>query len=255
MAARQSRPGHAILDDGCDSRRPRLGRNGNGRHPRLPGAKHEHGNPRPAPRGPRDLRPLRHGGRGHAERAVRPIRKAHVHHALHDAVAEVRWPMAHPSRLCRARRRSTTTVTQAPGRAPGKNGLTKRGGHGVSWIMRFLATVLFLTAMTVGAQDAAKKEGGHPAPKNLKVLKAEDIRPVMGAMKGALGQKCEFCHVEGDFASDQKHGKLVARTMIEMVNEVNAKFPDGKVHVSCYTCHRGKTEPDMVPPPAAPPAQ
>jgi photosynthetic reaction center cytochrome c subunit len=121
--------------------------------------------------------------------------------------------------------------------------------------MRFLATVLFLTAMTVGAQDAAKKEGGHPAPKNLKVLKAEDIRPVMGAMKGALGQKCEFCHVEGDFASDQKHEKLVARTMIEMVNEVNAKFPDGKVHVSCYTCHRGKTEPDMVPPPAAPPAQ
>jgi photosynthetic reaction center cytochrome c subunit len=89
----------------------------------------------------------------------------------------------------------------------------------------------------------------------LKILKAEDIGPVMGAMKGALGQKCEFCHVERDFASDDKHEKLIARTMMEMVNGVNAKFPDGKVHVSCYTCHRGKTEPDMVPPPAVPPAQ
>jgi hypothetical protein len=123
--------------------------------------------------------------------------------------------------------------------------------------MRFLATVLFLTAMTVGAQDAPKKGGGRGGPpKNLKILKPEDIRPVMGAMRGALGQKCEFCHVEGDFASDEKHEKLTARKMIELVNDVNAKFPDGKVHVSCYTCHRGKTEPDMVPPPpAAPPAQ
>ena len=66
--------------------------------------------------------------------------------------------------------------------------------------------------MTVGAQDAPKKEGGHGAPpKNLKVLKPEDIRPVMGAMKGALGQKCEFCHVEGDFAS----GNSDRRTQID----------------------------------------
>jgi hypothetical protein len=122
--------------------------------------------------------------------------------------------------------------------------------------MRFLAIVLFLTAMTAGAQDAPKKGGGRGGPpKNLKILKPEDVRPVMGAMRGALGQRCEFCHVEGDNASDENPKKLVARKMIELVNEVNAKFPDGKTHVSCYTCHRGKTEPDMVPPPAAPPAQ
>jgi|ERR1035441_10782671 hypothetical protein len=123
--------------------------------------------------------------------------------------------------------------------------------------MRFLVTVMFLAAMTVGAQDAPKKGDVHvaPPPKNLKILKPEDIRPVMGAMRGALGQKCGFCHVEGDFAADDNPKKLIARTMIGMVNDVNAKFPDGKVHVSCYTCHRGKTEPDMAPPPAAPPAQ
>ena len=131
--------------------------------------------------------------------------------------------------------------------------LARRGGLGVSWIMRFLAIVLFLTAMTVGAQDAPKQGGGRGPQqphKNLKVLKDDQVRPVMGAMRGALGQRCEFCHVEGDNASDENPKKLMARRMIELVNEVNAKFPDGKVHVSCYTCHRGKTTPDMVPPPA-----
>ena len=125
--------------------------------------------------------------------------------------------------------------------------------------MRFFVTVLFLTAMTVGAQDAPKqdapKKGGGGPPKNLKVLKPEEIRPVMGAMQGALGQRCNFCHVQGDNASDENPKKLVARMMMGMVNDINAKFPDGKAHVSCYTCHRGKTTPDMVAPPAAPPAQ
>jgi hypothetical protein len=123
--------------------------------------------------------------------------------------------------------------------------------------MRFLATLLFLSAMTVCAQDTApapKKGGGGGPPKNLKVLKPEDIRPVMGAMRGALGQQCNFCHIQGDNASDENPKKLIARHMMEMVNDINSKFPDGKVHVSCYTCHRGKTTPEMVPPPP-PPAQ
>src|SRR3954447_21877838 len=111
--------------------------------------------------------------------------------------------------------------------------------------MRFLATVLFLTAMTAVAQQPHK---------NLKVLKEEQVRPVMSAMQGALGQRCNFCHVQGDNASDENPKKVVARMMIEMVNDINAKFPDGKAHVTCYTCHRGKNMPDMVPPPAAPPA-
>ncbi|MEO8597409.1 MAG: c-type cytochrome [Candidatus Solibacter sp.] len=119
--------------------------------------------------------------------------------------------------------------------------------------MRFLATVFFVTALSVSAQDAAPKQGGGRGPgqppRNLKVLKAEDERAVMGAMRGALGEQCTFCHVQ-DRASDENPKKLVARKMMEMVNDINSKFPDGKAHVSCYTCHRGKTMPDMVPPPA-----
>jgi hypothetical protein len=122
--------------------------------------------------------------------------------------------------------------------------------------MRFLATLFFLTAIAVSAQDAAPKQGGGRGPqqphKNLKVLKDEEVRPVMGAMNGALGQRCNFCHVQGDNASDDNPKKVVARHMMEMVNHINSQFPDGKVHVSCYTCHRGKTEPDLAPSPAAP---
>jgi photosynthetic reaction center cytochrome c subunit len=123
--------------------------------------------------------------------------------------------------------------------------------------MRFLVTVLFAAAIAVSAQDAPKQGGGRGQQqphKNLKILKDDQVRPVMGAMKDALGQKCDFCHVQGDFASDENPKKAIALQMIALVNDVNAKFPDGKVHVSCYTCHRGKNMPDMTPPPA-PPAQ
>ena len=129
--------------------------------------------------------------------------------------------------------------------------------------MRSLATALFFTALGLQGQDAppppAKK--GPMAPKNLKVLPQDvNIRETMGAFRTALGQQCTFCHVAGagggmpDFAADDNPKKITARQMIVMVNEINGKFPDGKVHVACYTCHRGKNIPDMAPP-AAPPAQ
>ena len=73
-----------------------------------------------------------------------------------------------------------------------------------------------------------------------------------------LGVECGFCHVQGDFSSDDKHHKIVARKMIELVRSINPQFPDGKEHVTCYTCHRGAEEPLTAPPansaaPATPP--
>jgi photosynthetic reaction center cytochrome c subunit len=119
--------------------------------------------------------------------------------------------------------------------------------------MRLLATVL-LAALALSAQDAApKKGGGGGPPKNLKVLKPEEIRPVMFAMRASLGQMCNFCHIQGDNASDENPKKLVARKMMEMANHVNEMLgPDAKVKVTCYTCHRGKNVPESAPPPATP---
>ncbi len=123
--------------------------------------------------------------------------------------------------------------------------------------MRFLVTLLLAAGMTVCAQDAPKqdapKKGGGGPPKNLKILKPEEVRPMMGAFNAALGTAsaggCNFCHAP-DRSSDENPKKVTARKMIEMVNHLNASFPDGKVHITCYTCHRGKAQPETAPPPA-----
>jgi photosynthetic reaction center cytochrome c subunit len=113
---------------------------------------------------------------------------------------------------------------------------------------------MLLAGVGALAQDAPKRgPGGPPQPaKNLKILKDEEVRPMMGAFRAALGQQCNFCHVQGDFAADTNPKKDIARKMIKMMNDDNAVFADGKVHVTCYTCHRGKTTPETAPPPAAP---
>ena len=125
---------------------------------------------------------------------------------------------------------------------------------------RSLLIVALGVATTLGAVSvtswAAPKKGGGGAPKNLKVLKPEDIRTQMGMYVAALGLqdkgRCDYCHVQGDRASDDNPKKVVARMMITMVHDINAKFPDSaeKMRVTCYTCHRGKTEPETAPPAA-----
>jgi hypothetical protein len=90
-----------------------------------------------------------------------------------------------------------------------------------------------------------------PAPKNLKLLDPAELMPTMMAFRVALGEKCDFCHVQGDFASDEKPTKEIARKMILLARDINSKFPDGKMHVTCYTCHRGAEEPLTAPPDAA----
>jgi photosynthetic reaction center cytochrome c subunit len=95
----------------------------------------------------------------------------------------------------------------------------------------------------------AGKTAGQ-AFKNVQVLKnipAHQLFPAMQFIASSLGVRCEFCHVRGDFSSDAKHAKLVARKMIEMEFSIdNANFGGRKV-VTCYTCHRGSPHPVGVP--------
>ena len=107
--------------------------------------------------------------------------------------------------------------------------------------------LLVFTLMTAWAQP--------PEPKNLKVLKvpAADLIPIMRSFSAGLGVECDFCHVKGNFASDENPHKDIARKMIVMAEHINANFPDGKTHVTCYTCHRGEEEPKTEPGEAAKP--
>ncbi|HVO99538.1 MAG TPA: c-type cytochrome [Bryobacteraceae bacterium] len=122
--------------------------------------------------------------------------------------------------------------------------------------MRILGTVtsFAIFSMMLLAQ-APQDKGQHPPPKNLQVLTPDELHSgVMQKYAAALGGKCQICHVQGDFASDENPHKKIARDMIKMTKEINAKFPDGKEHVTCYTCHRGSHEPAMAPPADTKPA-
>lgn len=99
---------------------------------------------------------------------------------------------------------------------------------------------------------------------NLKVLpqdiSKDSLTHLMESYTLSLGVNCNHCHVpskkkttELDFANDAKIEKEIARGMISMTNEMNAKyfqphFPDPKpsqVHVvNCVLCHRGNANPE-----------
>ena len=68
----------------------------------------------------------------------------------------------------------------------------------------------------------------------------------------ALGVACTHCHVESDFASDDKRPKRAAREMADMHKAINDQLQ--KMHnldlkpeqrfINCSTCHRGAINPN-----------
>lgn len=125
----------------------------------------------------------------------------------------------------------------------------------------FSVAALLVCALAVQAQPPQgggppRRGGGLPGrgagyqPKNLQVLTPATFPQAMQNFVAALGLEdkgaCSFCPVQ-DRSSDEKMEKRTARKMLLMVREINAKFPDGKQHVTCYTCHRGSTLPATEP--------
>ena len=135
------------------------------------------------------------------------------------------------------------------------------------------ALVVALNGRTIaGAQQAAPAgqppQGGQQSPaapqgplapekfKNIQVLKdlpADQLDGVMRFMSASLGVKCEFCHVTSEqgnwpMEKDDKKNKQTARTMIQMMNTINAQSFEGKPTVNCASCHHGRNEPDRLPP-------
>ena len=128
----------------------------------------------------------------------------------------------------------------------------------------FSAALVF-TALPLYSQAPAAPggRGAMPSPTNLQVLPKdishEDLIKTMRGFTGGLGVHCTFCHTMGDFASDAKPEKQIARTMLRMTQEINEKYlsqvnvadaqPEQKL-VTCGTCHGGHEIPAaFVPPP------
>jgi hypothetical protein len=93
--------------------------------------------------------------------------------------------------------------------------------------------------------------------KNLQVLPKtttkDEIKQLMRAQAKALDVECDYCHDVPDMASDNNANKKIARQMMQMTAEINAKWIKGlkdadKNKVTCGTCHRGHEKPpEFVP--------
>ncbi len=86
--------------------------------------------------------------------------------------------------------------------------------------------------------------------KNIQVLKgipADQVIPAMQFVATSLGVGCEFCHVEGAFEKDDKEQKKTARKMMTMMFAINKDNFEGHREVTCYSCHRGSTDPVGTP--------
>jgi len=101
---------------------------------------------------------------------------------------------------------------------------------------------------------AAQEKTTEQVQKNIKVLTGlpqSQLIPVMNYIAASMGRRCNFCHVNNngqwDYASDDKGEKNTAREMIKMVLDVNKTTFKGSTEVGCYTCHRGRNQPQSLP--------
>ena len=140
---------------------------------------------------------------------------------------------------------------------------------------------IFLLAFTLGCTATSSTPAPQQAKpsqfKNLQVLpqdiSRDELLATMRSFTRSLGVRCDFCHAakaeaapagerpEMDFPSDAKDEKRNARVMIRMTREINASWVSKLEHepndtaapgrVVCWTCHRGKPQPEGPPPPPA----
>jgi len=117
---------------------------------------------------------------------------------------------------------------------------------------------LLLAIAGAWAQSSASNAPGAAAGpklaeeefKNIQALKgipADQVIPSMQFIAASLGVECEFCHVAHANEKDDKKPKVTARKMINMMMAINKDNFEGHREVTCYSCHRGSTDPVATP--------
>ena len=125
-------------------------------------------------------------------------------------------------------------------------------------------TAILLLSLFVAVQAPAEPPASSKRP-NLQVLTTvpeSQLFPMMNAIADSLGVQCDHCHVRAPqdptkpftvvggwtWDRDDKPSKRVARDMMRMVLDVNARQFGGRMVVTCYTCHQGTLAPVRFPP-------
>ena len=127
------------------------------------------------------------------------------------------------------------------------------------------AMAIVVVAAIVPQRAAAQPGSAGAARPNLKVLQAlpeSQLFSLMNLVAGSLGVRCDYCHVQATpdltktpsnvggwvWDRDDKPQKRTALEMMRMVVELNVSRFKGQSRVTCYTCHRGTTQPARLPP-------
>jgi len=100
------------------------------------------------------------------------------------------------------------------------------------------------------SQTAAGQKLAEEQFKNIQALKgipADQLIPAMQFISASLGVECEFCHVHEKMDSDDKKPKKIARQMITMMLDIDKANFEGRLEVTCNTCHRGAAMPVSIP--------
>jgi hypothetical protein len=145
----------------------------------------------------------------------------------------------------------------------GKQAPWRISGNAISLTLGVTALLWSLVAHARSSQQAAgaspqsavteqSSSLPRPAPPGIKTasqafqnvevltdVPADQLIPSMRYITFALGVRCEYCHVEGHFDSDEKPAKKRARGMMKMMFAIDNTYFSGHRAVTCYTCHRG----------------
>ena len=112
-----------------------------------------------------------------------------------------------------------------------------------------VATVVYTTPAALG--QAAEVKPAEQVFKNIVALKgtpADQLVASMQFISASLGVECGSCHVQGKPEADDKPMKKTAREMIAMTLGINKDSFRGRLQVTCFSCHRGSTNPVSMPP-------
>lgn len=106
-------------------------------------------------------------------------------------------------------------------------------------------------AQTTPAQKPLMAEQVFKNVKALKGIPVDDFMETMGLISAALSYDCSDCHTGAgtdkvNWAADTPR-KVVARTMVTMVANINKNNFGGRNMVTCWTCHRNRDRPLSTP--------
>jgi len=114
--------------------------------------------------------------------------------------------------------------------------------HGRYMLGLGVAAFLTVAAILPGSRVyGTPRQSGFRNIQVLTDMSERDIQLTMQSWSRQFGVTCFECHIQGDFASDERDRKRTARRMAEMVRALNQTpyFRESSREADCFLCHQG----------------